>query len=196
MKFLAARQDLDKNPTRLYENIKTDHFFANENSKEVAFITPFCIFTDTSDILIWTDHDIVHVGLHFYIKKPTIVYRKANFNDTIESSIRDYYDNLFQGCDIVETDVQIIDTNRAIYNLDRNQIYPIFFVIFPYNRPIRIFKNELPQALPVSAKSCIKQGLPGNTVNLISMSVIYLIKMGEILFPLPDESIELYGQAD
>lgn len=203
MKHMTVEIAPHLSPDRSYTYVKSNFNFASIRDINSADVCPFVIVNDGIDILVFkniNERIPVEIGLSFQIDKPKRFFLKTkkNFDKLIKSQIKKKFLEMFESIKIVDAkiekkssrdmdqnDLKIFDTQRAIYNLDKTKVQPIYFVALPQNKIVNLIPrlDNLTTITPVNVFVCFGEQFSSLKLHYITKTVMNMMRDGNVLMP-------------
>lgn len=184
-RYMMMQRDEAPNTALLFRTAQEEFFFGCPNNK-FCFITPYVIMMDGTDVCCFVDnHNNLQVGQSFPVRKPTWFYRRnpAGFDKIIGPAITKNFFNEYDS-NLTKEDYSLICTSRAIYSLDNKLLCPIYFMILPNDRPVKLARKDGTVVVPVSMKECFEEGGAIKSANYLTKIVGHLVAAQDISLPI------------
>lgn len=199
----------------LFNSLKNSPIFIENEDANYSLIMPYIILTDGKEIVVYENKDgEVELGIKCLIKKAQSAPKgSTNFvEDTIQAGVlrglRLYFSeiNTREGMDkpnkpneppgielmLDSGDIGVHCTGHAITSLDRKYVIPIYFLIFPNNRLVKLKPYpDLPQFKTAYINAIVKSGLAKYKLSTIAKKILVLIGTGNLVLPIVSESDDI-----
>jgi len=216
-KYLAVPlPDKELTPIEINTHLRNNYTFIAKEDDNMAMVLPYVILTDGKEAVIYENKDKeIEIGFrNFMVRKSDVIPKNnPNYFDTLMNSsmlgsLSLSFTDIRTREDLnkpnkpqeppgreVELPVNLVhphQTNRAILSLDKKYILPIYFLVFPNNRLIKFLAlPDMPGFRTVFLTSLTKTGLAQFKLSSVAKTVLVMIGVGEIVFPIVSESDDI-----
>lgn len=202
-------------PIESFHHLQSKFCFADETSQQHSFVVPYTIFTDGKEVIIYENEaGEAEIGFKCLVPKAG---NSKDFEEVILNAVSQGM-NLFFSSIKTRTNIELTksenvnkspewdkipgeetdlpdgmagihSTSRAVYSLDNRFIFPIYFLILPNTKLIKLNPTkEAPKCHTFYLADLTRVGLARFNLSPVAKSILVMIGVGEIVLPIISEN--------